>query len=115
MKDIGLMKYKMVLGLKNGMMVVPIKVIMLWEKKKDTKNINGVIAVYIKDIGKIINYVEKLFIIILLEQKFIGEYFNNLKEGKEKYFWNDGKLYFGEYKKDKKEGIGKFGMMEGFI
>ena len=59
MKDIGLMMFKMDLELKNGMMEALIKEIMIWEKKKDMENTNGVIRVNIEDIGKIINYVEK--------------------------------------------------------
>ena len=31
-----------------------------------------------------------------------------MKEGKGKYFWPDGKQYFGQFSQDKKEGIGKY-------
>ena len=31
-----------------------------------------------------------------------------MREGKGKFFDKDGKCYFGEYVKDKKEGIGKY-------
>ena len=68
MKDIGLMMYKMDLVLKNGMMVAHIKGIMIWGRKKDMENMNGVMDVNIKDIGKIINYVVKAYIIMLMEK-----------------------------------------------
>ena len=58
--------YKMDLEQKNGMMEVLIKVIKKKEKKKVMVNMNGVMEVYIKDIGKITNYAEKVFIIILM-------------------------------------------------
>ena len=50
---------------------VHIKDIMKWEKKRDMENMNGVMEVNIKDIGKIINYVEKLYIIMLMEKNIL--------------------------------------------
>ena len=45
MKDIGLMMFKMVLELKNGKMVVLIKVTMIWVKKKDMETICRAISI----------------------------------------------------------------------
>jgi len=72
MKDIGLMMSKMDLGQKNGMMEALIRVIMIWEKRRDMGNILGVMEVFIKDIGEIINCVEKVCIIILMEKNLLG-------------------------------------------
>ena len=48
-------------------------------------------------------------------KKYIGEYFNNMKEGKGKYFFVDGKEYNGQFSQDKKEGIGKYLWNDGRI
>ena len=60
------MMYKMGSAQKNGMMEVHIEVIMIWGKSKVMENMNGVMGVNIKDIGRIINYVEKPYIIMLM-------------------------------------------------
>ena len=38
---------------------------------------------------------------------YIGEYFNELKHGKGKEFYNDGSIYDGQYQNGKKNGYGK--------
>jgi len=72
MKDFGLMMFKMVLAQKNGMMEVHIKGIMIWEEKKDMENMNGVIGINIEVIGKIINYADWGYIIMLMEKNMLG-------------------------------------------
>jgi hypothetical protein len=72
MKDFGLMMFKMVLAQKNGMMEVHIKGIMIWEEKKDMENMNGVIEISIEVIGKIINYADWGYIIMLMEKNMLG-------------------------------------------
>ena len=66
MKVSGLMMFNMDLERKNGMMDVLIEDIIIREKKKDMGNMNGVIKINIGAFGKIINYVEKVFIIMLM-------------------------------------------------
>jgi hypothetical protein len=72
MKDFGLMMFKMVLAQKNGMMEAHIKGIMIWEEKKDMENMNGVIEISIEVIGKIINYADWGYIIMLMEKNMLG-------------------------------------------
>ena len=38
-----------------------------------------------------------------------------MKEGLGKYFWADGKKYFGQFSQDKKEGIGKYIWSDGRV
>ena len=71
MKDIGLMMFKMDLGLKSGMMEVHLKVIIKMGKKKDMGNINGLMEVYIEEIGKIIKYREKVYIFMQMGKNIL--------------------------------------------
>ena len=56
-------------------------------------------------------YIYLIFRVIIKEYdngKYIGEWNNDIKEGKGIFYHNNGDIYDGEFKNDKKEGKGIF-------